>query len=584
MIDPTNSLAFSMHANKGVYAILLGSGVSRAARIPTGWEITIELVRKVAALQGANCEPDPAGWFLKTTGKEPGYSELLDAVAKTPAERQQLLRTYWEPTEQEREEGAKVPTKAHRAVADLVKLGYVRVILTTNFDRLLEIALQDVGIQATVLSTPDHIDGSLPLVHTPCTILKIHGDYLDTRIRNTPEELATYPDAFNRLLDRIFDEYGLVIAGWSADWDDALRAAMTRAPYRRFSTYWASRGEPSAKAADLIARRGATLIEISDADSFFDTVSEQVKALEEFARPHPLSTEAAVATLKRYLSEPKYRIALDDLVSREAENVVAATTGPAFDVNSRDTNGAAILARLKSYEGSSVTLIRMAFVAGQWSEGAQVNPWIKSLAKLSLRRAEGGISIWLDLQRYPATLLLYAFGLGAVATEKWEPLQAMFNSPVAREGREDKRAVELVSIWRLLQQGPDVMKQLPERDREYTPLQNHLEALLMPIFRSHFSSENAFNVAFDRLEILAAISYAIPAIERGESERYWTLPGAYGWRHDNRQRIFGEIRTSLQSLGDRSPFVSSGIVGRTVLQGLENLTQLEKFISRVGWN
>ncbi len=152
MIDPTNSLAFSMHANKGVYAVLLGSGVSRAARIPTGWEITIELVRKLAALQGANCEPDPAGWFLKTTGKEPGYSELLDAVAKTPAERQQLLRSYWEPTEEEREEGAKVPTKAHRAVADLVKLGYVRVILTTNFDRLLEIALQDVGIQATVLS------------------------------------------------------------------------------------------------------------------------------------------------------------------------------------------------------------------------------------------------------------------------------------------------------------------------------------------------------------------------------------------------------------------------------------------------
>lgn len=581
MIDPTNSLAFSMHSNKGVYAVLLGSGVSRAARIPTGWEITIELVRKVAALQGASCEPDPAGWFLETTGKEPGYSELLDAVAKTPAERQQLLRTYWEPTEQEREEGAKVPTKAHRAVADLVKLGYVRVILTTNFDRLLEIALQDVGIQATVLSTPDHIDGALPLVHTPCTIVKIHGDYLDTRIRNTPEELATYPDAFNHLLDRIFDEYGLVIAGWSADWDDALRAAMTRAPYRRFSTYWASRGDPSARAADLIARRGATLIEISDADSFFYTVSEQVKALEEFSRPHPLSTEAAVATLKRYLSEPKYRIALDDLVSREAENVAAATTGPAFDVNARDTNGAAILARLKSYEAPSVTLIRMAFVAGQWSEGAQVNPWTKALAKLSLHRAQGGSVIWLDLQRYPATLLLYAFGLGAVATEQWASLHAMFNSAVVRENREDKRAVELVPVWALFQMGADVMKSLPERDRQYTPLQNHLEALLLPLFRPHFPSEDAFHVAFDRLEVLAALSYAIPAIEKGE--RYWTLPGAYGWRNANRQRIFGEIRSSLQSLGDRSPFVISGIVGKAASHGLENLTQLEKFVPEFRW-
>lgn len=570
-----------MHANKGVYAVLLGSGVSRAARIPTGWEITIELVRKVAAMQGANCEPDPAAWFLKTTGKEPGYSDLLDAVAKTPAERQQLLRTYWEPTEQEREEGAKVPTKAHRAVADLVKLGYVRVILTTNFDRLLEIALQDIGIQATILSSPDHIDGALPLVHTPCTIIKIHGDYLDTRIRNTPEELATYPDAINRLLDRIFDEYGLVIAGWSADWDDALRAAMTRAPYRRFSTYWATRGEPSAKAADLITRRGATLIKISDADSFFDTVSEQVKALEEFSRPHPLSTEAAVATLKRYLSEPKYRIALDDLVNREAENVSIATTAPAFDVNSQDVSGAAVLARLKSYEAPSATLIRMAFVAGQWSEGAQVNPWTKALANLSLRRVQAGIVMWLDLQRYPATLLLYAFGLGAVAAEQWASLHTMFNSSVARENRVDKRVVELVPVEALFERGSAVMKVLPGRDREYTPLQNHLEALFLPLFRPHFSSEEAFHVAFDRFEVLAALSYAIPAIEKGE--RYWTLPGAYGWRHDNRQRIFGEIRTSLQSLGDGSPFVISGIVGKTALQGLDNLTQLETFVPLLRW-
>lgn len=41
MIEPIDSLAFSMHGNKGVYALLLGSGVSRAARIPAGWEIIL---------------------------------------------------------------------------------------------------------------------------------------------------------------------------------------------------------------------------------------------------------------------------------------------------------------------------------------------------------------------------------------------------------------------------------------------------------------------------------------------------------------------------------------------------------------
>lgn len=36
--DPTTQIAFSMFENKGVYAVLLGSGVSRSAGIPTGWE------------------------------------------------------------------------------------------------------------------------------------------------------------------------------------------------------------------------------------------------------------------------------------------------------------------------------------------------------------------------------------------------------------------------------------------------------------------------------------------------------------------------------------------------------------------
>lgn len=50
--DPLTQLAFSIYENKGAYALLVGSGLSRAAEIPTGWEITLDLVRRVAAAQG----------------------------------------------------------------------------------------------------------------------------------------------------------------------------------------------------------------------------------------------------------------------------------------------------------------------------------------------------------------------------------------------------------------------------------------------------------------------------------------------------------------------------------------------------
>ena len=54
-------------------------------------------------------------------------------------------------------------------------------------------------------------------------MIKLHGDYLDTRIKNTEPELAAYDKALDEMLDRIFDEYGLIVSGWSGDWDIALR-------------------------------------------------------------------------------------------------------------------------------------------------------------------------------------------------------------------------------------------------------------------------------------------------------------------------------------------------------------------------
>jgi hypothetical protein len=199
-----------MHSHRGVYALLLGSGISRAAAIPTGWEVVIDLVRKVAAMKGVACEPDPEAWFRTAFGEEPTYSGLLKKLCRTPAERQQLLRSYFEPSASDSDAKQKQPTKAHEAIANLARSGHVRVILTTNFDRLLERSFEAAGVSPVVISTPDAIDGAMPLAHAGCTIVKLHGDYLDARIKNTPEELAKYDRRLDRLLDRVFDEFGLM--------------------------------------------------------------------------------------------------------------------------------------------------------------------------------------------------------------------------------------------------------------------------------------------------------------------------------------------------------------------------------------
>ena len=80
----------------------------------------------------------------------------------------------------------------------------------------------------TVISTPQGVAGTLPLTHAQCTVIKLHGDYLDIRIKNTPQELEQYDQQLDAILDRILDEFGLIVSGWSAEWDTALRAAFER--------------------------------------------------------------------------------------------------------------------------------------------------------------------------------------------------------------------------------------------------------------------------------------------------------------------------------------------------------------------
>jgi hypothetical protein len=206
------SLAFSLYSGPGTYDILLGSGVSSAAGVLTGWNLTLDLVRQLATLEGETTD-DPAAWYAERYGREPRYSEVVNELAPTRDERRSLLQSYFEPDEEDREEGRKEPTAAHRAIARLCSNGYVRVLVTTNFDRRLERALEAEGIFPIVIDTPHALDGAPPLQHASCTVVKVNGDYLDTRIKNAPEELSEYDPSVQALLERIFGEYGLVICG-----------------------------------------------------------------------------------------------------------------------------------------------------------------------------------------------------------------------------------------------------------------------------------------------------------------------------------------------------------------------------------
>ncbi|WP_173012787.1 SIR2 family protein [Niveispirillum sp. SYP-B3756] len=436
--DGTLRLAFSIQQQPGVYALLLGSGLSSAAGIPTGWGITIDLIRQIGTLKGETTDRTDAdweGWYRAQTDQAPDYSALLAALGRQPSERQPIIARYIEPSDEDRAEGLKVPTLAHHAIARLVAGGYIRVILTTNFDRLLETALRDAGVEPVVIASPDQCNGARPLQHVPagsCTVVKLHGDYLDVRSLNTAEELATYDASMEGLLARVFDEYGLVICGWSGVWDTALRQALLRAPGRRYSTWWASLGPLAAPAQDLARHRDAQLVTIDGADGFFCRLADQVELIHQARRPPPASVELLIAAAKRYLSKPEFRIELSDLLDAEASR--ALTVSSNSPLTALPVNG--IPARrhqIERYEAAFQPLASIAGVIGRWGNDEADQAVLAVIRHLyNLKPGSGGTNDDYRIKTYPALLVCASYALGLIAAQRWTALWQLFQFPLAQ--------------------------------------------------------------------------------------------------------------------------------------------------------
>ena len=581
MIEPIDALAFSIQSQPGVYALLLGSGVSRSAQIPTGWEVTLDLIHKLAATSSESAESDPEDWYREKYQEPPNYSGLIDELAKTQAERQQLLRPYFEPSPQEREENAKQPTAAHRAIARLVAQGFVRFIITTNFDRLIEKALDDAGIAPTVISSPDQVQGMLPLVHTQHCVIKLHGDYLDTRIRNTSSELHEYPDEINQLLDRIFDEFGLLVCGWSADWDVALRDAMFRAPSRRFTTYWGVHGEASDEAQHLINHRRAEIIDIEDADRFFQTVQQKVESIEQFSRPHPLSVEAAITSLKRYISEPRYRIQYADLIGGTVERVVSSIRTKDLDIDNSDIDTETITARVRAYEAACSTLLTMAATAGRWAEEHHFEVWKLALERLVIARSEDGHPVWRGLQKYPAILVLYTLGMAGLSSGRIGFLGQIVLTEIFYPRRESLSAARVPLPFCMLDnaEAQKAMELLEGMGKHYVPLNDWVHVALRQYMQDTVYDDSQYDMMFDQVEILLALNYGHR--RRKSSRPYWAPLGAFVYRSENRALILAEMSESVSKFQDDAPFVKSGFLGETPAECAASIEEFKEFVDRV---
>lgn len=588
--DHLTRLSFSVYENPTVYAFLIGSGHSRAAEIPTGWEITLDLIRRLAMMQGEEDQPDWAAWYREKAGKEPDYSELVGELGLSRDERRSILHSYIEPTDDDRAEGRRVPTAAHYALADLVKLGYVRVIITTNFDRLLESAMREREIEPTVISSVDALKGAEPLIHSNCYLLKLHGDYKDSRILNTDNELSNYPPEYDAILDRIFDEHGLIVCGWSGEWDHALRAAILRCPARRYTMYWTARGKLSAQAEELISQRKGCPVTIADADSFLVEIRDRIEILARTHRQNPQSVDLLVNSTKRYLGQPEFRIQLDELLTIETHSLVEKLNAAGLTGHG-NWNADEFRRRVAIYEAISEPLARMAGVLGRWGNDDEI-PHMKDIVRFLFdhanREREGLVSL-ISLQCYPAVLMVTAYGLGLVRSQRWRALHDLLSSELeSRNSADSSRIVEKLFLWSWEGGDNQYWRLYEGMERHKTALSDHLCALFEKWGESYVGIVSDFEELYETWEIIGSLTYCecytVEQLQESLSNdsmsgRVWMPVGRSAWNDRNRRRIIRLIRADEM----RQSLLDAGLCkGHT--EFLEAaIKNLEQTAGRVAW-
>jgi hypothetical protein len=595
-LDPAVMLATSLHAAPGVYALLLGSGVSTGAGIPTGWGVVRELVRRAAAATDPNdataanrAANDPAAWWaIHGDGERLGYSNLLASLAPSASARRALLAGFFEPTDDDIETGLKMPNVAHHAIAQMAKRGIVRVIITTNFDRLIERALEDVGLPPQTVSRAEAVDGLTPLAHAPVTVVKLHGDYADLEMRNTIDELEAYPPEWDQLLDRIFEDYGLLISGWSGAWDTALVGALQRSRSRRYPLYWDGRSSKGDAAVRLLAQHRGVIVPSGTADDLFEGLVERLDALDRLSEP-PLTGALAVARLKRYLPDPTRRIDVHDLMTSAVQQVVEVVAQQPLH---RDGLTVQDIVNVLDDAKQSVLPVLGLLINGAYFDRSRdhLDLWIDAIQRLLRARGKfsGSFNDNLDRARhYPALLAYRSAGIVAVVTGRDDVLLRLATEPVWRDPYRSNARIQALHVLhdhRVVES--DVINVMSRwNGQRWLYPQSHLlrDELREPL-REILPDDEEYAWANDRYEYRIALAQMV--VTKEDVFSYRSAPGEFigEWKWD---RHTGQPTSEIEfrDIADRSgdewpwwPFLS----GREGLDGTltslrEDLAKLQKW-------
>jgi len=286
-------LSYNLADGKKKYVLFCGAGVSKDAGIPTGWDILLETLRHIRAQEDGKSkeytDKEMEAYYEKNF-KDSTYSEIIESLFPSREEQREFLEKLFE---------NKAPGRAHKLIAEWVKAGLIRFIITTNFDSSIEHSLDDAGLRGkySVITDGAQVLRSKPwnLVEN-CRIYKVHGTIEQGVIKNTKKDLEKLDADLEKDLLDLIERHGVIVLGYAGNKDDkAVMDCFHRRRFKGYTLYWTVYdNQINDNVKELVERQDGRFIHIQSASDFLEEVLNRV----EIARRGTEQTSEAVAQVR----------------------------------------------------------------------------------------------------------------------------------------------------------------------------------------------------------------------------------------------------------------------------------------------
>lgn len=290
-INPIISLAYNLADGKKKYVLFCGAGVSKDAGVPTGWDVLLETLKKIRIQEEGKkvdyTQKQMENYYEKKF-KGCEYSEIVKSLCPRMEEQREFLKDLFK---------NKTFGNAHRLIAEWIKNNLIRFVITTNFDSMIEYALDEAGFRGkyTVISDDEQVENSKPWVHEECCrIYKIHGTIEQGRIRNTDKDVAGLDKNMEKACLEILENHGVVVLGYAGN-DKGIMDILSKRKFKGYTLYWTTHNNPvNENVKKLLNRQEGIVLKTNSASEFLQEVLSRV----EIARSEVEQSDESVARVR----------------------------------------------------------------------------------------------------------------------------------------------------------------------------------------------------------------------------------------------------------------------------------------------